>query len=264
MRNKIIKQIIGVLLLSMIPAFLSYMSNSALFFDKLKEWGFLGENLNIPVIQDRCLIISIVFSAVALSMNLCATKIKYDFALEQRNMLIRMNKKILSSSLDKHCFSQVSSFDIRIFIPKYPTIYKLAEKFGFKQFHKKFIIKNIDLISEQGITKNLEFEVYPQEEGLVGMCYKNKVMVYDDDLEHTNDQIYQLSKSQINRTSDLKWSICCPICVEADTVVAIVALDGKTKIKIDKKREIVLQKELSAFCYMLYDSVPQLFKRKKL
>ena len=89
-----------------------------------------------------------------------------------------------------------------------------------------------------------------------------KYMVCDDDLEHTNDKIYRLSPNQISRTSNLKWSICCPICDDSNNVVAIVALDGKTKITLDKKKETALQEEMSAFCYMLYDSVPQLFKRR--
>ena len=173
-----------------------------------------------------------------------------------------MTKNILASSLGKRFLSQASSFDIRIFVPKHPILYKLAERFGYEKYHKKFTVKNIDLISEQGITKNLEFEVYPNEEGLVGMCYNTKYMVCDDDLEHTNDKIYRLSQNQINRTSNLKWSICCPICDDSNSVVAIVALDGKTKITLDKKKETALQEEMSAFCYMLYDSVPQLFKRR--
>lgn len=262
MNRKFVKQFISVIIFSAIPAFLSYLANSTLIFDKLIESGLLAETLDIPLIQDYCLWIGIVFSALALSFNLLLTKVRYDHILEQRNLLIKMTKNILASSLGKRFLSQASSFDIRIFVPKHPILYKLAERLGYEKYHKKFTVKNIDLISEQGITKNLEFEVYPTEEGLVGMCYNTKYMVCDDDLEHTNDKIYRLSPNQISRTSNLKWSICCPICDDSNNVVAIVALDGKTKITLDKKKETALQEEMSAFCYMLYDSVPQLFKRR--
>lgn len=262
MNRKFVKQFIFVIIFSAIPAFLSYLANSTLIFDKLIALGLLGETLDVPLIQDYCLWIGIIFSAVALSFDLFVTKVKYNHILEQRNLLIKMTKNILASSLGKRFISQASSFDIRIFVPKYPTLYKLLEKLGYEKYHKKFTIKNIDLISDEGITKNLEFEVYPNKEGLVGMCYETKYMVYNDDLEHTNDTMYQLNTNQINRTSNLKWSICCPVCNDSNNIVAIVALDGKTKITLDKEKETALQKEMSAFCYMLYDSVPQLFKRR--
>lgn len=140
-------------------------------------------------------------------------------------------------------------------------LYKLADKLHFASLSRKFIIKNIDLIAEQGITKDLQFEVFPNPQGLVGMCYDTKSVVFDDDLEHTNSNSYNLKTNQIDRTSNLKWSICCPICDNNDTVVAIMALDGKAPIKISKEKETALNKEIVAFSRMLYDSVPQLFKR---
>ena len=261
MNRKIVKQIISVVFLSAIPAFLSYLANSSLIFDKLIEYGFLGGTINIPLVQDYCLWIGIVFSVIVLSVNLIVTKVKYDHILEQRNSLIKMIKNISSGALGKRFLSDSSSFDIRIFIPKYPMLYKIADYLKIKNIHKKFIIKNVDLIADQGITKNLQFEVYPRKEGLVGACYQTKAMIHDDDLENTNDKNYNLGRNQIDRTSNLKWSICCPVCDDNDSVVAIIALDGKTRIKIDKDKENALKEEFVTFSRMLYDSVPQLFRR---
>ena len=262
MNRKVLRQIGTVIIVSAIPAFLSYMANSTLIFDKLISYGLIGESINIPLIQDYCLWISIAFSAFFLSLNLVVTKVKHDRIVDQRNKLIKMNKKVLSSALGKRFLSEPSAFDIRIFVPKYPTLYKVSDKMRIFKIPKKFIIKNIDLISDQGITKDLQFEVHPHEEGLVGMCYNTKSMVYDDDLQNTNDKIYQLNQTQIDRTSNLKWSICCPICDKGDNVVAIIAVDGKTRITIDDDKASTLKEELPAFSYMLYDSVPQLFKRR--
>ena len=268
MRKRVVKHIIFTVAFSAIPALLSYLANSSLLFDKLLQNGLLGKKVDIKLIQDYCLWLGIIISAIALSSNLFITKLKYDSILEQRNALIKMNKTILASSLGKRFLSDSSSFDIRIFIPKYPSVYNLVDK--LQDRHKKikkplirkiFVIKNIDLIAEQGITKNLQFEVFPKQEGLVGLCYNTKSMVYDDDLESTNDKNYKLRKNQIDRTSNLKWSICCPISDDNGTVVAILALDGKTKIKINKAKEATLREEVVAFNHMLYDSVPQLFKR---
>ena len=125
MNRKIIKQILIVVVISAIPGLLSYMASSSLIFDKLIAYGYVGEAINIPVIQDYCLWISIVLSALFLSLNLIVTKVKYDHILEQRNLLIKMNKKVLSSALGKRFLSEASAFDIRIFVPKHPIIYKI-------------------------------------------------------------------------------------------------------------------------------------------
>lgn len=268
MRKRIAKHIVFTIIFSAIPAFLSYLANSSLIFDKMLQNGLLGKNANVELIQDYCLLSGIIISALLLSTNLLITKIKLDNILEQRNALIKMNKSILTSSLGKRFLSDTSSFDIRIFIPKHPIFYNVVDKLQDRlnklkipPIHKVFVIKNIDLIAEQGITKNLQFEVSPKQEGLVGLCYSTRAMVYDDDLESNNDTLYELKKNQISRTSDLKWSICCPISDDKGTVVAIIALDGKKKITIDRGKEVTLREEVVAFSLMLYDSVPQLFKR---
>lgn len=157
--------------------------------------------------------------------------------------------------------SNQADFDIRIFIPKFPTLYKIADFLRIPNVPRKFVIKNIELIAEPGTTNNLEFEVFPHQEGLVGDCYFRKAMVYDDDLETTNSINYNLGQNQITRTSNLKWSICCPVFEDSNTVVAILALDGKTKITIDQRNESALREQLIAFSRLLFDSVPQLFKR---
>ena len=86
-------------------------------------------------------------------------------------------------------------------------------------------------------------------------------MVFDDNLEHSNSTDYNLGENQISRTSNLKWSICCPIFDTNNAVVAILALDGKSKITIAEENAPILNEHIVAFSRLLYDSVPQLFKR---
>jgi hypothetical protein len=200
-------------------------------------------------------------NSLVLALSLICAQLERDGIREQRNLLIRMNKNILSSSLGKAFQKTKLDFDVRLFVPKYPNLYKLAKTINFIPHKKHFIIVNLDLLAEQGVTKDLQFEVWPNCQGLVGLCYRDKIMMYDDNLEATNDCDYGLSKNQVFRTSDLKWSICCPILNERDEVVAILALDGKQKIYIDDSRVNALRDEVVAFSRLLYDSVPQLFKR---
>lgn len=261
MKRKIVKHLLVTIIVSAIPACLSYLASSALIFNKLIELKILNESVNVQLVQDYCLWIGILLSAIFLSCDLIAVKVRYDYLLEERNQLIQMNKNILASALAKICLSNQADFDIRIFIPKHPIFYRIAEVLQIPDVHLKFVIKNIDLIAEPGTTNNLEFEVFPNQEGLVGECYAQKAMVYDDDLEATNSVIYNLGQNQIARTSNLKWSVCCPVFADSNTVVAILALDGKTKITIDQRNESALREQLVAFSSLLYDSVPSLFKR---
>lgn len=272
MNTRVFRHLLIVIIFSAIPSLLSYLASSSLIFDQLIEWQILNTEIDIPHVQDCCLWLGIFLSAVFLSGQLFMVKIQLDGALGERNGLIKMNKNILSKALGGLFDINQLDFNIRIFVPKFPRIYafydmmarKKHKKKEYKDFWKKrkktFIIKNIDLIADQGTTKDLEFEVSPQKNGLVGVCYNKKAVVYDDNLEKTNNTNYNLTKRQVNRTSDLKWIICCPIIDNNDNVVAIVAFDGKTPIKINASAT-ELASHISAFSNMLYDSIPQLFKR---
>lgn len=261
MIKNVVKVILPVIIFSAIPSVLSYLANSSFVFDKLQKNGWIGQAVNISEIQDFCLWVGIVFSALLLSLNLIITKFRRDSYLEQRNNLISMNKALLANALGPTFVSNEASFDIRIFIPKHRKLYRLYNLVKNTSFSRKYIIKNISIIAEKGSTKDLQFEVFPNPQGLVGECYKTKAIIYDDKLYETNDSNYRLDKAQIARTSDLKWSICCPVFEKNDIVVAIIALDGKTKITIDSEKENALRTHLSSFSQMLFDSVPQLFKR---
>ena len=161
MRGKTIKIIFSVLIFTAIPAFLSYVSNSDYFFFQLIKKGIFNENINIDLIQDICLWASIILSAWLLSFNLAKTQINYECILEQRNLLIKMNKDNLKTALVEKFSKEFSNFDIRIFIPKHPKLYAVLSFFHIKKHKISFVIKNIPQIAEVGITTNLEFEVYP-------------------------------------------------------------------------------------------------------
>ena len=263
MRGKKAKIILSVLIFTAIPSFLSYVSNSDYFFTKLIGAGILSENItkSIDLIQDGCLIASIVLSVILLSVTSAKAQIKHELMLEQRNLLIKMNKDNLKTALVEKFSKEFSNFNIRIFIPKHPRWYALLKWLHVRNHKVSFIIKNIPQIAEAGITTNLEFEVYPKCEGLVGLCYEKKVMYYDDNLTENNSTSYNLGDNQIARTSNLEWSICCPVFESANDVIAIIALDGTEKLTIDKSREVELSKQIVVFSRMLYDAVPQLFRR---
>ena len=205
--KKRILSLVYVLFFSAIPAILSYLANSDIVWCKLVDNHILSESINISLAQDYCLWVGIVVSAICLSYKLWIVGLRYNSALEQRNALIKMSKTLLTEALGKELISSASEFDIRIFVPKHKLLYKIAGALKVKNFRIFYIIKNVDIIADQGTTINLQFEVYPKPVGLVGSCYSTKAMVYDDNLEETNETKYKLDKHQVSRTSDLKWSI---------------------------------------------------------
>lgn len=262
--NAMVREIIKVvvdLILSAISAFLSYLASSSLIFDKLIAAGILGSGVDIDDLQEKCLWFGIVFSAIVLTWRLIYRNIKIASITEQRNNLIKMNKETLAESLRQKLSQNSLDFDIRIFIPQHPWLYKAANKFGRNRMKRRFIIKNIDLIAEQGTTKKLKFEVYPCSQGLVGACYTQKSIVFDDNLIKTNSTEYNLSHLQITRTASLRWIICCPIFNESDDVVAIISLDGKSIIELTDETVSNLKEDIIGFSRMLYDSVPEFFRR---
>ena len=68
-----------------------------------------------------------------------------------------------------------------------------------------YYIKNIEGLAEKDITDNLKFEVSPNRQGLVGECYEQKAILYDDDLENSNEINYNLTHYQIAKTNQLKF-----------------------------------------------------------
>lgn len=259
--KKIVKNLSEGIIFTTIPAVCSYASNSNILWDKLSELNILSESFNVEIAKDVLLCVGIVLSSILLGLNLIISKSKYDSMLHQRNALIKMNKDILADSLAKSLSSNAANYDIRIFVPKHALLYRICNKLKIKRLKQKFSIKNIDIIADEGITQNLQFEVSPNQEGLVGICYNRKAMVFDDNLEKTNSIDYNMAQSQIDQTSNLKWSICCPILKEDNTIAAIMAFDGKSKINIDLTKTPSINLELLAFSRMLYETVPQLFRR---
>ena len=75
-------RVLIITFLSAVPALLSYLANSNIAFELLIEMGIIGENVDIQIAQDCCLWIGILFSAIALSLNLIVTKTKYDVVVE--------------------------------------------------------------------------------------------------------------------------------------------------------------------------------------
>ena len=127
---------------------------------------------------------------------------------------------------------------------------------------KNYYIKNIDGLAESDITNNLKFEVYPNKQGLVGDCYDQKAIVYDDDMENSNETNYNLTHYQIAKTNELRFILACPIFSESEEIIAIMSFDTCDRIKVKDESKDILRSMVLNFTQSLYESIPELFKAK--
>lgn len=253
-----IPKIIEYILLTAIPAITTYCASSG-FFDFLIETEILSEAFDVKEAQEICQIVSIVFSIVIMGPLLIYQEYRNQVSQQRTTGLYNVIKQIITStfaSLEKNDSFQ---FNMRIFVPNKNIKYKIAHLFN-KNCILEFKIKNIVPFAKKDITEHLSFRVSPESQGLVGQCYQKKAIVYDECLLNNNSTEYNLDETQINRTSDLKWSICVPILDENNQVVSIIAFDSCiSKLRIEAHKDEIRQ-IVNTVAILLYDCVPILFK----
>ncbi len=253
--------IVQGIIFSLFPAVFAYLGQSNNAFDYLIEKNFLGSGIPVPFCKEICFIISIILTFFLLTVNLINSQLREEKYKKQSNMLLKYNKSIFIETLVSHFGKEYSEFDIRIFVPR-KTVYWMLLHRIIKNIKYEFVIKNVDALADSGKTDNLKFEVSPNTVGLVGACYSQHDMFYDDDLENSNSINYNLNGYQISKTNDLKFSLVCPIYSDCDEIIAIIALDSKNEVKIptDKHLKDILIKTIFNYTRHLYENVPDLFK----
>jgi hypothetical protein len=243
-----------------IPLF-TYLSQTTYLFDFLQKNNYITVKCSLVEIQDFCLVISIVLTFIFIVSQYGFALCKYDKFLKQRNALLKVIKTILVNALESEFKKNGLHFEIRLFLPQHRIWYWFADFFKLKHriiYH----IKNLSVWADVGKTKKLSFEVKPQSQGLVGMCFSEKNMVYDSNLKVTNKTNYKLSKLQLDQTSDLRFIVCCPILgpEPKEKVVAILAFDTKAEINLTPKQIDNLRDPLYTFSRQVYEAVPELFR----
>ena len=181
MNRKFVKQFISVIIFSAIPAFLSYLANSTLIFDKLIESGLLAETLDIPLIQDYCLWIGIVFSALAVgfgtmllmkgslpkktSIYLEKLKIKLEQKIERGSKFAGLYKKTvntINSFIQKtQSINNITSLkDILVQKLMYSNKYTKKVHKGITKFFNRISRKTVNSSYEKTGKKIAEFNEY--------------------------------------------------------------------------------------------------------
>lgn len=262
MGNKKIRKIVkdGVLL-SLIPAICTYLGQDNNILVRLQEKGYIGPNVNLELFRDWMNILSIVLTFTILTVPLIIANMKSESYKAQRDTLLKNNKDIFGITLKEQLKLENCHINIRVFVPKI-TLRHIISKWLHLPIKLEYHIKNIDGLADHDITENLKFEVYPRKQGLVGNCYSQKAVLYDDDLINSNETNYNLTDYQKAKTNRLQFILVCPIISELNEVVSIVSFDSYDVIKIHEEQKEPLRKLILNYTQSLYESIPDLFKAK--
>lgn len=246
------------ILASLLPAALVLFGQSDILL-RLKEHQYIGANVDVNFIKDASAILGVILTFWFLTRPLIISELNERKYHIQRDRLIKNNKEIFLKVFCKTLGRERCDLEIRIFVPENGWKYRIR-----KLLHRDtpfyFKIKNLDGLADPGTTEDLRFQVYPNQEGLVGKCFQERTILYDDDLENNNDTKYNLNEYQINKTSDLKFILVCPIMTLDNNIQAVVAFDSKTQIKITETNKKALTNIILNYTQELHDLVPEFFK----
>lgn len=255
MKKRKAQILVIALLTSAIPAVLTYLGTDNNIIDILYKGNYIGSAVDINKTKNTFRIIGGILSFLLITYQMAEKSIKVDSMNAQINGLLYQNKCVFEKAFEEIVGKHVG-LDIRIFVPISPIISNPRKK----QLY--FAIKNYEGLCNAGTTNHLKFKVKPEseKEGLVGLCYNNKAMLYDDDLKKNNSVRYGLSPFQISKTRELEFSITCPLYDNNNSVVAIIAIDGREKITIDRTNETAIANSVVTFSQLLYENEPDMFK----
>ena len=264
-KGKAIKVIIISLYL-LVPALLTYLGQNNSFFNYLQNNRIISlETERIPVIKDILLIAGIFLTIVPSGIKLVRLEWDNKYYLEQRDFLIKYVKDMFMEAFESKVDKKFIDLNIRIFVPIYKR--NVERKKRTRLFSLPFCIskrvlfkiKNIKGLSDPGTTNDLEFEVYPKIQGIVGRCYNIKTVYVDEDIKSNNEN-YNLTEYQKSKTCDVEFCLCVPIFGKDSNVIAIMSLDSTRPMPIPSKNRGELYNILYNFSKSFNEQLPELFK----
>lgn len=249
------------ILFSLIPTLFTLLGSNDILYD-LQKNRYIGTSIDVKCLKDCLSTTGAILTFLFITFNISSHETKEKEYKDQSTQLLKNNKEILLKTLSQCLGIDYVSFNIRIFLPHKNIYWKLLHHFN-PETPLFYHIKNVNGLADVGTTNNLKFCVDPpaKQEGLIGECYKEKKIVYDNNLKETNGTKYNLSQFQISKTNDLKFCLACPIFKEKE-IVAIITFDSKQEIKITQDIASSLPDIILNYSQLLYENVPQIFKKK--
>ncbi len=226
-----IKYFLRFFLLISAPVLFSFLGQAYITDEIWISWHInelpFCSNIEITMIKDCLTLIGIVLTMLPLGLFYILNEIKNDRHVKNKQVLISYIRDILVNAVETKIQVDKSDINIRIYVPKNKILYHLSNLLKI-HIDIKFTMKNINGYNGN-IRNGLDLSVYPVEQGLVGLCYARKEMVYGDRLKsQLND--YHLDDYQKQVLSQMDFCICIPIIDKSNNIAAILSLDSNEPI----------------------------------
>lgn len=239
-----------------VPGLLFYVAQSRVL-EFLQHKDLIDQGVSLEFWKALSFITATVLSFYVVGVRSAVLESKNKRLLMQRMAIINHNKQQFLDGLKNQLKIPGIKLEQRLFVPKRRG---LCRKFWLSVFKKdEFVIKNIPGLSNPGTTEKLSFEVWPEHQGLVGLCYKDKTIKVDDKIKENRDK-YSLTRSQKAKTAKTEFVLCAPLFNNKDEVIYIISFDSNDPIKIAEHDEQMLIDWVTYYCQFFYECLPDLFE----
>lgn len=242
---------------------LSYLGSEQNLIDLLKQKRLLGDNFNIPWAKQLFLVASIAISNLVLVIMYEYKNYKLGLtSAENLSLIIDFKTAFLSACANQLGDSHVNSIKFRVWREEKGFLVFLKKTWArlrSQTICKKFIITEVPGLSDVDNMKGLSFEVNPILQGIVGKCYNERIIKYEEDVTGL-DELYNLTAFQITNTRHTKFCLCIPIFDKDDKVVTIISMDSIYCIRVPQELEETVANMITVFVQELNKYFPELFK----
>jgi hypothetical protein len=260
------------IVIAFIPAILGYLAKAYILPDPFlitvfsidSSQGAAAVNTEISVIKDCLWLASVLFTAIPLQVYMILNKERESRAIAERDGLLKFLRDQFQYKLEEDVKTKYPNINIRVYLPKHKIISVIgasddSRKKKLLMFRTVLKLKNISGFCCNNAPEGLYFHTGDNAQGLVGKCYTDKDMLYEDDLRRT-DTAYHLTGYQKDHTRNTRFCLCFPLFNEQDKVVAVISFDSQEPITIRKTEKNIWCDNVTDFCLTLEQTVPHIFK----
>jgi hypothetical protein len=261
---KYVGLILRIVLFSIIPALLAYISREDGLLSYLGDHGIFADKLNNPLLRQLALLFNVLLTSGFLVtmyeiQNRRSKKLKWINEMLYDDMKTSFLLAVSNELEDPH----VNSIRFRVFQEIGP-VKRITEWFKCKlanrPYEKIFELKHIPGLSDPDNADDLFFTVTGDSpQGLVGKCYNERSILYEEDISPLA-ALYNLTPFQISKTRDTRFCMCVPIFNANSEIVTIISMDCIYSIKIPQHEEALIADMITVFVQDLSKYFPKLFK----
>lgn len=252
------------ILVTFIPSLLTYLSSSDSFLEWLVNEGII-RNQNINLVGTILGIASVAIPTLVLFIFYEIFKYKAENLKKQRNEILTLLKDAYFYEYEKKMNLNDKTFEnlrMRVWKPKTLLFYRRNNK-EFVWNPTLFKLLPQHNFDRNNIKNNLQFEVKPASQGLIGECFKTRKMTYSENVKLESEERYNLDPHQQSVTLDTKFVLCYPIFNSKNTkITSIVSFDLEKEVQIPAYKKKYTTETFGYFCTNLSEIVPEIFGKK--